>query len=193
MDSRHVYWGPWVGWRKYASDAPIGLPCAPVRCAVLAAVLVSGCGVATESPVERLTQTSSPVSPSSSFTNSPHLIATDAPSSSNTIVSLPIHANLTTNDVLIIASIVVEDRCLFLDGEGGPMTGIAWPEGTTWDADRQAVIVDGVEAPAGETVHLGGGFVDIEPASIGDFEWNNPPLPECLGDSMAIVGKMSRP
>jgi hypothetical protein len=143
--------------------------------------------------VERLTESSASASPSPSFTNTPLPIATDAPGSSGPIVSLPIHANLTTNDVLIIASIVVEDRCLFLDGEGGPMTGIAWPEGTTWDADRQAVIVDGVEAPAGETVHLGGGFVDIEPASIGDFEWINPPLPECLGDSMAIVGKMSRP
>lgn len=100
------------------------------------------------------------------------------------MVALPIHALETTTDIAIAGELVVDGQCLFL-GEDEARSGLAWPQGTSWDADLQAVVNGESMALAGETVHLGGGIE--EAASADDIPWLVPPLPECVGSELVIV------
>jgi hypothetical protein len=113
--------------------------------------------------------------------------------SPDVVVSLPIHPNPYTPSALFVGTLEVDGRCLFLIAEDGRRLGVAWRVGTLWNASRRSITVMGVEARAGETVHLGGGYYDIGPEDIDGTPWVNAPLPECLGDAFIFVGRLSRP
>jgi hypothetical protein len=118
---------------------------------------------------------------------------TASPPSPDVIVSLPIHLNRFTPAGLFVGILEVKGQCLFLRIIDERRIGVAWPAGTRWDPRRRAITVNGVTAFAGETVHLGGGAVDIGPADIERRPWISPPLPDCLGDTFIFVGDLSLP
>lgn len=139
-----------------------------------AAVLIAGCSADTSSALPAASSAVSPTASSlpSAVMSGPHVVA------------LAIHALETTTDIAIAGDLVVDGKCLFL-GKDEPRAGIAWPRGTTWDADRQAVVNGESMALAGETVHVGGGVEEV--GSTDDIPWVVPPLPECVGSELVIV------
>jgi len=107
-------------------------------------------------------------------------------------ILLPTHPHAITLDALLQGRLVVQGGCLFVEGSKGSKTGVAWPAGSRWDALRQAIVIKGVEvASAGQEVRVGGGLFDVTVETINDFEWINPPLPQCLGDYFWIAGAIS--
>jgi hypothetical protein len=106
-------------------------------------------------------------------------------------VSLPIHPNTDSLDALLRGPLYAEDGCLFVGEAGGELVGVAWPAGTRWNAARNTITVNGVEASLGEEVQLGGGLIDVSVEKIPRMAWINPPRPECLGDMFWFAGGLS--
>lgn len=107
-------------------------------------------------------------------------------------LSLPIHPNAVTLDALLRGELHAEAGCLFLRGAEGRLIGVAWPARTTWNPDRRAITVGGVEATLGEFVRLRGGLVEVSVENVDGMAWIEPPRPECLGDLFFFAGGLSR-
>ncbi len=82
-----------------------------------------------------------------------------------------------------------------LDADNGTAYGIAWPVGTTWNADLRVVRVLNVSASVGDAVTLGGGAYLVSDQNVGDFKWVKRPRPQCYGErTFFVVGiSLSRP
>lgn len=104
------------------------------------------------------------------------------------VVNLAIHPNPATNDALVIGSLRIEGRCLFLITAEGIRLGVAWPAGTRWNAFNGTLDVKGSEVPLDTPVAVGGGSADITPSNLHEIPWIVAPLQECLGDSFVFAG-----
>lgn len=157
-----------MGRRYYADLAPRGMGGRRVAAIAVLALSIFGCrGTPTVHPSEQASPTTS-----------------DPP----IVVELAIHPNAATNDALVVGSLRIEGRCLFIVTDDGTRLGVAWPAGTRWNPLGGSIVVKGSEVPLDTPVAIGGGSADITPENLHQTPWIVAPRAECLGDGFVFAG-----
>lgn len=88
----------------------------------------------------------------------------------------------------ISGTLTFDGQCLRVVDRTGTYD-LVWPAGTSWDGDRQSVILNGVEAKLGDTVTLVGGPTSGQGSEeIGGIL--NPPPPECISGRQWLVSQI---
>ncbi len=82
-------------------------------------------------------------------------------------------------DAIILARLVADGDCLYLESEDGEKLLALWPSpGTEWDGE--AVSFGGASLPVGAVAEFRGGGAELNEQVLSSYPWVNPPAEECL-------------